>query len=239
MGIGNILQGVAGGALGGSTLGPAGGIAGGILGGLGSWLGGSGDDGAREAYANEVKNRQAAQAQGYTGAYSDFRGNQANLIRQLEAQARGEGPSVSREMLNAGLDRANQQQQSMVAGGRGNPALMGMVAANNMGQASAQANQAAALGRVQEQKNALDQLGMTLYGARGADENMNQFNAQQQQQNSQFNAGQRNQMTGMNDSVRMGLLGNNPGTGSQLLAAGAGLRSWYDAQNANNQPNGA
>lgn len=238
MGFGDILQGATGGALGGSALGPVGAVGGGILGALGGYLGGGGDDDARRKYLGQVDSRTAPQSQYTTSAYSGFRGNQADLIRQLEAQARGEGPSLSREMLNAGLDRSAKQQQSMVAGGRGNPALMGMVAANNMGQASAQANQDAALARVQEQKAALEQLGLSLYGARGADEETNRFNAQQFNMNSANNADNRLRLMALNDQAHAGMAGNTPSVGSQILAGGAGLRSWYDAQQANNRPQG-
>jgi hypothetical protein len=65
--------------------------------------------------------------------------------------ARGEGPSVSREMLKEATDRNVAQQQAMAQSGRGNAALAAQQASSNATRLGAGAAQSAALGRVQEQ----------------------------------------------------------------------------------------
>src|SRR5574338_1025936 len=98
MGLGDIVQGAAGGALGGSAFGPLGTIGGGILGGLGGWLGGNGQDDQRkrmQGFYDELSRGGPQNGPAYTGDYSGFRDNQKNLISQLEAMAAGRGPSLA------------------------------------------------------------------------------------------------------------------------------------------------
>jgi hypothetical protein len=75
--------------------------------------------------------------------------------------------------------------------------------------------------------NAQQNLGMTLYGARGADEDMNRFNAE-----ATMNT------WGLNDKAVMGYLGGaqamtGPSFQDQLMAGGAGLAAFHAAQKAN------
>lgn len=214
---GQVLSGGAGGAMAGSAFGPAGTAVGGLIGGaLGMFGGGDPNQQYRDqmtGYANSQMGRMAPQA-----AMSDFRGNQADLVAMLEAQARGEGPSLAGQQLQAGVDRAGRSAMGMAAGARGPNAALGQFQAQQtMGDLGAQANQQAAMARIQEQYNAQNQLGLTLHGARGQDEGMNQFNA-----------GQQMQLYGMNDALMMQALGGaagvqpRAGIGDQILAGGQG-----------------
>ncbi len=236
MGIGNFIQGVGGGALGGSAFGAPGAVVGGILGGLGSVFGddpGAAAEEERKRYLASIANRQnpalgpAAQAD-----YSGFRNNQADLVRRLEAMSRGEGPSVSREMLNQATEKNVAQQNALAAGGRGGN-LGAMVAMNNTGRLGAQAAQDAALGRVQEQNNAINNLGMQLYSARGADEDMNRYNTSAQNNFALQNADNQLRFWQQQDQANLqglGMAPRGPSTSDQILAGGASLRAWRDAQ---------
>lgn len=155
--------------------------------------------------------------------YSQFRGNQQELVKMLEAQARGEGPSLATQMLEASSDRGSRQQQSMMAGMRGPSAgagaFMGM---NNMAGISAQAGQDAAMARMQEQLNAQNQLGLTLHGARGMDEEAMNMTRQGNLQSQLATMG-------MNDQAVIGALtgaggiSGQPSMGERLLGGLAGM----------------
>lgn len=239
--IGQGLSGAAGGALAGSAFGPAGTIIGGVGGGLAGLFGGDQQADMRNRW-DQFYNQQDGTAPqlgpAHQAGYSGFRDNQRNMINRLEAMSRGEGPSVSREMLNEATDRNTRGQMAMAQSGRGNSALAAQNAANNVGMLGAQAGQSAALGRVAEQTNAYNQLGMSLYGARGADEDTNRFNASGQNRRDEFNVGNQMGMYGMNQQGRLaalqGMSGNSqPGMGDAILAGGANLRSLVSGQNAN------
>lgn len=177
--------------------------------------------------------RQAPQAQYQAAADSSFRGNQENLVAQLERQARGEGPSVAAQQLKAATDQNTSTQAALAASSRGNPNLAQFQAANNASAIGQGAAQSAALGRVQEQLGAMGQLGGVLQGARGQDLGLNTFNSGQQNNNNQFNASAQLQQTGMNDQSRQAAYQQAlaamqerrkkglPGTGDQILG-GAG-----------------
>ena len=236
MGIGNFIQGAAGGALGGSTYGPMGGLLGGALGGIAGLFGSDPQAAAereRQRYLNQVNSRQApVMGPANTADYSGFRRNQADLIRNLEAQARGEGPSVSREMLNQATNRNVAAQNAMAAGGRGGN-LGAMLAMNNTGRLGAQAAQDAALGRVQEQLGAIDKLGMQIYSGRNSDEDTNRFNASQRNNMMQQNAANQLQFWGQQDAANLGYRPQGgSSTADQLLAMGGSMRAWHDAQRA-------
>lgn len=237
--IGNGLQGAMGGAAGGSAFGPIGALAGGVLGGLGGFFGGSAADDQerqRQEYLRKISSRQAPElGPAAQSNYSDYRNNQSNLIRNLEAMARGEGPSVSREMLNQATNRNIAAQNSMAAGGRGNGNLLAMSAMNNTARLGADAAQSAALGRVQEQNNAVNNLGMQIYSGRGADEANNQFNATQQNYNNLNRAQLQNQFNAQQDSAFLGGMSQGrpaPSAADQIMAGGGAVRAWYDAQNS-------
>lgn len=238
------LQGAGGGFLAGNAIAPGiGGLIGAGVGGLAGLFGGESDAersrGQYQDFYNSLEGRTAPQLGPAAQAnYSGFRQNQADLINRLEAMSRGEGPSISREMLKEATDRNVAQQQALAQSGRGNAALAAQNASNNAGQLGAQAAQSAALGRVQEQMGALQNLGINIYGARGADEDMNRYNTSNTNRRDEFNVGNQMQMYDINDRARLMALGgmsgtNQPGLGSSLLAGGAGLASFLGGQKAN------
>jgi hypothetical protein len=216
------------GGLGGATAGmatgnPIGALAGGALGFLGGMFGGGSDPAGSQQnkylleLAEEAKGRQFDPA-----SYSDFRTDQREHINRLKALASGQGPSLATEMLRKATGDAAANQTAMAAGARGNPALAARQALNNTAGITAQANQAGAMARAQEQLSALQQLGLGIYGARGQDEGMNQFNAAQQAQ-----------MMSNNDRIRLMALGGSleaqqfmsqqPTFGDYLMGAGGSL----------------
>jgi phage tail tape-measure protein len=243
-------KGAAGGAMAGAALGSVvpgvgtliGGAAGGILGGLGGLLSGESDTDKQkrryEEYLNSIKNRTAPQlGPAQQAGYSQFRNNQANMISNLEAMAAGRGPSVAAEQLKAATDRNVAQQQALAQSGAGNPALAMMQAQNNAGRLGAQAAQDSAIGRQQEQLNAMQQLGLSIYGARGADESMNQYNTTAFNNRDEFNVGNQMNMYQLNDQARLqalsGLTGQNqPSFGDQMLAGGSMALGYGNFSNA-------
>jgi hypothetical protein len=237
------LSGLTGGALAGSTTGnPLFAIGGGVLGGLAGLFGS--DPAAEqqkrwEQFYNQTGGRQAPQlGPAHQAGYSGFRANQSNLINRLEAMSRGEGPSISREMLNQAVDKNTKNQMAMAQSGRGNAALAAQNAANNVGMLNAQASQDAALGRVQEQMGALQALGLNIHGARGADEDMNRYNTGARNNRDEFNVGNQMNMYQLNDAARIaalnGMGGNQgPAIGDTILSGGAGLASFLAGQRAN------
>lgn len=234
-------QGAVGGAMTGAALGSvvpgvgtlAGGAVGGLIGGIGGLFGGGG--------AADYEDRLRALSEGYgrmqapqmgpaaQGDYSGFRSNQAGLIAQLEAMARGEGPSAATIQMREAMDRASGAQASAAAGagGRGvnaGAALRG--AMNNTAAIQAQGARDTATMRAQEQFNAIGQLGQATAQGRAADENMNQFNAGQQNQMSQANLSAQLQHLGITTQAQLQALqaaagAAGPGLGTQLLGAGA------------------
>jgi len=235
-------SGAAGGAMAGSAFGPWGTAIGAGVGGLAGLFGGDGGQAANDkrwqGFYDDVSGRQAPQLGNAAQAdYSGFRNNQSALISRLEAMSRGEGPSVSREMLNEATDRNTRGQQAMAQSGRGNAALAAQNMQNNVGMLGAQAGQSAALGRVQEQNNALQQLGTNIWSGRNSDEEMNRYNTSGRNRRDEFNVGSQMDMYGLNDRARMaaisGQQSNQPGMGDQLLAGGAGLAGFLGGQRGN------
>lgn len=241
------LQGAAGGAMTGAALGsvvPGIGTAVGAVGGalLGGLMGGSsGDPGAR--YRNTLNRlsqgygkRQAPQmGPAQQAAQSGFRGNQASLISQLEQLARGNGPSLAQLQMQDAMDRASGAQMAgaATAGGRGvNVGAATRQAMNNTAAQTQQAAKDTGMMRVQEQMDALKQLGGVTAQGRAADEALNQFNAEQQNRNSYGNMEAKLRMLGLNDEAQlralMGALGSAPTPmGTSLLAGGASaIPSW-------------
>lgn len=227
-------KGATGGALAGGALGgPPGAIIGGIAGGAMGLFGG--DNGQAdyqkrlEEYYASMANRQAPQAgPAAQGQYSGFRDNQSQMISRLDAMSRGQGPSLAKQQFAQATDRNIGAQQAMGATGRGG-AMGAFNAANNMGMLGTQAAQGSALARTNEQTQAYQQLGMSLYGARNADEDMNKFNAGQQNQTALANLDARLKAMGMDDAARLALLqqmggqANQPTMGDQIMAGGAGM----------------
>lgn len=238
-------QGAAGGALTGAAMGsyimPGWGTAiGAGVGAIGGGLMGLFGDGGGPKYDQELRNRLLTLEQDYqTRAWQDvnaaqagqssFRGNQSNLINQLEAMGRGEGPSAATLQMREGMDRAVGAQSSMAGGAVGRGVNAGAAlreASNNASGAQSQIARDTGMARVQEQLGAINQLGINIHGARGADESLNQFNAGQTNQVALANAQRQMQI----EQLKLQALaaaggtyqGSSPGTGSALLAGGAG-----------------
>lgn len=257
-------QGMKGAQIGGSYGGAPGAAIGGAMGMLhGVWAGndvqsrdqaaknqmGGPDDQYRQMlmdYYNSVGGREAPQAgPAAQSGYSDFRTNQSDLVSRLEALSKGQGPSLAAQQFQQSQDRNMASQQSMAQSGRGGP-LAALNAANNMGQLGAQGAQGAAMARIQEQQMALNQLGLTLHGARGADEANNQFNANEQNQMAGTNLDAKLRAMGYNDEARlrilqqMGQLGdrqaNNakPSMFEKFMAGASGMSSFMKTNNASN-----
>lgn len=238
------FQGALGGGMTGAGLGSAimPGIGTAIGGGLGAVLGGLGGlfgDSGQSQYQDQLK-RLAAYYQHRTGpqagpasqgAYSGFRQNQAGLIAQLEAMARGDGPSAAALQMREGMDKATAAQTSAAtgAGGRGvNSGAALRNATNNSAAIMSQGNRDMGTLRAQEQANAVGMLGQVIGQGRSADEGMNQFNAGQQNNMSQANLSAQMQAMGINTQAQLQALmaamgAAGPGMGTQLLAGGASM----------------
>lgn len=179
------------GAAAGSALGPWGAAAGGVLGGALGLFGGSLDrsrggfdsgsfnlphyDSQYGQYQRIADQRRQAPQ----GAYSGFRGNQQQLIGQLESQVAGRGPGQELVARHA-QDQADMVLRQQLAASQSARPGMGAQAAFGAAQAGGQAVSAAGgqrvMGGLQAQLNAIGQLGGALDSARGADEQMNMFN---------------------------------------------------------------
>lgn len=161
-------------------------------------------------YLNKVDNRDAPQIGNYqTAGQSGFRGRQDQLANLLMDRAQGNN-SVAEQQLHQGLDLANQQQMSLMAGARPSNTAMAMrLGGQNMANNDMGLTGQAALARAQEAQMAANSLGGVLAQGRGADEGLNMFNAGQNNQR-QFGQAQmdQNQM-GINDAARQGLLGGS------------------------------
>lgn len=231
MSLGDFIQGAAGGGMGGFAVGgPLGGAIGAGLGGLVTLFGGGG---SRDKYQSQLQGLadtyggrdpyQAAQA-----GESSFRGNQQSLVDQLTAMGNGTAPSLAEAQLRSATDRNVRQAQALSAGSGPNAALAQFRAQNAQAGMGAQAAQDAASARIAEQQAALNQLGLVLQGARGQDQSLGQFNAEQLNQAQQF-------QRGLNDSSQLAALGmlgdqvSQPTLGERLLAAGGGALGQFAA----------
>lgn len=248
------VKGAVGGGLAGSTYGVPGIIAGGALGFLGGLGSGPSDEEKAnqkrlEAYYAQLQGREAPQmGQAAQSGYSDFRQNQTGLVNRLEAMANGQGPSVAAQQFKVATDRNMAGQQAMANSGRGGP-LAAMTAANNVGLLGAQAAQGSALGRVQEQQNAIQQLSSTISQGRGSDEANNQFNAGAQNDTARANLESRLRTMGLNDDAILAILQQmggsaqnqaaRPGEGDAILAGGAGMYAMGAGQSAQQRASGA
>lgn len=234
------IQGAAGGAMaGGSIGGPWGAAIGGGIGLAAGLFGGGGgpryDETLRRRLLQleqEYGQRAAPQGTAVNSENSQFRQNQSALIGQLEAMGRGAGPSAATTMMREANDRAVAGQASAAAGAAGRGANAGAAYLNSANQSAgltAQSGRDAGLARVNEQLGALNQLGVTLYGARGADEATSKFNAGAANAMTQANMQAQLQQLGLNDAAQLRALqqaggtmyANQPGLGTQILAGGA------------------
>jgi hypothetical protein len=234
-------QGAAGGAAVGTAILPGWGtaIGAGVGGAIGLFSGGGGpkyDEVVRRRLLEleqQYGTRAAPQGTAAPDAQnSQFRTNQAALISQLEQMGRGNGPSAAQLMMREANDRAVAGQASAAAGAAGRGANAGAAylnAANQSAGLTSQANRDAGLMRVNEQLGAINQLGMTIHGARGADEATARFNVGQQNAMTQANMQAYLQQLGLNDAAQLRALqqasgsmtGNAPGMGTQIMAGGA------------------
>lgn len=136
--------------------------------------------------ADRVKNRQTPVAgrtqigQMSQAATSDRALDQGGLIRQLQGMASGQD-SMSREMLRQGAEQSLSQQQALMQSGRGG-ASAGRAALKNAAQTMSGLAGQQALAGIQERQSAIGQLGGVLSDARGADERLNMFNTESQNQ---------------------------------------------------------
>lgn len=101
---------------------------------------------------------------------SEFRGTQASLIKALEAQARGEAPSIAELQAKRAGERALAQQFALSAGATGSEATMARrQAARNQAQIGADIAATSAQARLAEQLQSQQQLGQVAQSARQLD----------------------------------------------------------------------
>lgn len=110
------------------------------------------------------------QLQGSVEQQAQSRKNQQQYIEALQAQMRGEGPSVAQLQLKQGQEAANRAAMSMAASQRGiSPAMAAKMASRAQQQNIMQAGQQAAMLRAQEQLSAQQQLAAAIQAQRGGD----------------------------------------------------------------------
>lgn len=222
-GFGQVAQGALGGGLGGGAFGPGGAVLGAGLGALGGLLGGSGLTPEQE----EAQRRMMALSNGgfnpAQAGQSDIRGQQLAQLQRLTALAEGRGPSLALQQMNVGLNQAQAANQAMAGSattrGVGPGAAYRNAASTSAAQQQNMIGQAG-MARAAEQLGALQQLTGAQYGARGQDETLGMFNANQMN-----DASLRDRLLRM--QALSGIMGNQPGAGlgEQLLAGGANMYS--------------
>jgi len=251
---GDTAQGALGGAMtgaaAGSAAGPYGALIGGAIGAIGGGLMGYFGSSGGQKYDEVLRQRllqlekdfaksgPAAQA-----GYSDFRKNQAALIAQQEAMARGEGPSAAAMQMREAMDRATAAQSSLAAGSIGHGVNAGaalLAARNNAMAIQSQGARDLGLMRVNEQLGAIGLLGNTINQGRAGDEAVNMFNAHEQ--NAQA-ANIRSQQLAALQAAGGTAYGVTPSTGASILAGGASaypaiLQATGSTQNQPNAPLG-
>jgi hypothetical protein len=159
-------------------------------------------------YLNGIDSRGAPTIGQYqNAAASGFAGDQRGLAQLLSDRANGRGVSVADLQMQQGFDRANQAQRSMMAGATpNNRALALRLGSQNMAANDMDLAGQAALARAQESQMAASNLGAVLAQGRGADENLNMFNAGQQNQRTGQQAQMQQNQYAINDQARGGLL---------------------------------
>lgn len=121
------------------------------------------DRGAALAAAGELQQRAGEQVargrEGFAGQ-QDARAQQAQLASALQAQMRGEGPSLAQMQLQEGTDRGIAQQAGLAASQRGiSPTMAARLQGQNVASMTQQAAGDAAQLRAAEQLSAQQQLG--------------------------------------------------------------------------------
>lgn len=143
--------------------------------------GGSGPYGFQNNYnglthrADAYGSRQAPQA-----GQSQYQGQQYGLGQQLmrESNGNGIGAGLIRQQAQGQADRGMRQQMGMAASARpGQGAMASRQAMMNAGNMNAQVGGQSASAQGQYQLGAMQNYGNFLQGARGQDDQMNQFNA--------------------------------------------------------------
>lgn len=118
--------------------------------------------------ASEALERDAVRLE--EAKQEQFRQKQMALADALEAQARGEGPSLATEQLNQARDQNIQSAMAMGVSQRGvNPALAARQVASQSAAAMQAAARDAAAARIQEQLSAREQLAGVAQSGRGQD----------------------------------------------------------------------
>ena len=97
------------------------------------------------------------------------RAQQGEQITDLQAAARGEGPSAAQDQLQLATDQNMRQALAMAASGRGNPALANQAAGRQRAMMSQQHGSQAGALRAQEMQSAQQQLSGALQAQRGQD----------------------------------------------------------------------
>lgn len=255
-------QGAAGGAAAGAAIGgpwgaAIGGVAGGALGMFGGSSGSSigGYDRRQQDLLNQIGGAQGRQGFGLaqnerSAGGQEFRTGQQDLIRQLQAQSRGQGPSLAGMQAYQTMDRGLAQQQALAAGAApGNEALAARQAMQNAGGLAANTAMTAAQGRAAEQMSAQQLLGGALQGARGQDINNEQFNAGNQNaynlNNTQLQYQNRNSNDAREQFLRQLEFQNGGGKitpgntlGTQFMSGGANMLAMYGTGQMGGQQQG-
>lgn len=158
--------------------------------------------------AGGVQGRGAPQIGAYqtAGASDPFRSQQLGLAQQLGRLASGQD-SYSAEQLRQAADANIGMQQGMMASNRANPAMAARMGMQNAGRINQGLAGQQSLAGIQERNTAAMGLGGLLAQGRGADEQLNMFNAGQQNQRTGMQAGMNQQQMGMNDQAGLGYLG--------------------------------
>lgn len=163
-------------------------------------------------YLGGVDNRGAPQIGDFrTANQSSFRGNQGQLADMLMQRAQGKN-SVAELQAQQGMDAANAQQRSFMAGARPSNAAMAMrLGQQGMANSAMGIQGQAAVARANEALQASGMLGSVLAQGRGADEQLAMWNAGQQNQRTGQQAQMNQQQMALDDAARAGLLGQSIG----------------------------
>lgn len=124
----------------------------------------------------KYENTFAKAIQDQMGYSNQARAQQGQLIKTLQDQAAGKGPSLAQAQYDQAADEAIKQTAGALASNRSlNPALAGRTAAYARGDMLADKARGSAMIRAQEQLNAREQLAQALQGARAGDIGMTQL----------------------------------------------------------------
>jgi hypothetical protein len=233
-------------------------LAGGLMGGLGgsSQPSIAGFDRRGASFLEQIRRtedpRDAVQLGAFerSGGGEQFRGGQQQLIRQLQQQAAGRGPSLAGLQANAVAQRSLAQQQALAAGAApGNEALAARQAAMNAGNTMQDLAGTSAQARMAEQMQARAMLGGVLGQARGQDIGNEQFNAgsannrtlaqgSMEMNQRQLNDARNMQLRQleMNQALAKAGMQQSNTMGTQIMSGGANLLAQYGMGAFRGQP---